>query len=170
MQKKLILCCLLSLVMSTGNSQQFPSTDEEFEKSYQTRIKKERLHGIYIPKDLADAFIQLNKLIDHQTKEQFRNMQEEQLHKLGYLGVWIISNWGFYEGSRLSHYLKEVGIHHPEDMAHFIILTYHRNLNRNKLNVKTLVDFYQQKEKEKLEKKQKEGTILHEEKRIRPRN
>lgn len=147
-------------------------TKEAFEKAYQERITKEVLFGQYIPKDLTDAFVQLNKLIDTDSKIRFKSVPEtEAVHKLYFsFGRWIIENWGFYGGSRLSHYLRELGIAHPEDMAQFIIVSYHRNLNKKELNVKEQVTYYQeQRQKEHLERVSK-GKVIKEETRKVPKN
>ena len=148
-----------------------PSTDEEIEKAYQKRIKREYLNNVYIPKDLADSFVELNQLIAEDSKKKFLSVPDtiaaKKLHFS--LGRWIIYNWGFYEGSRFSHYLKNLGIYFPDDMARFVIIAYHRNLKRSELKIKELVE-YLQSNREKLEAANKtEGVIIKEETRIRPR-
>lgn len=117
-------------------------TDAEYDQAYERRIKQEQLHGVYIPADLGDAFAQLNTLIDREAKQRFMQADEEEaVRRLHFsLGRWIIHNWGFYGGSRLSHYLKGIGLHHPDDMARFIIRSYHRNLNKRNLNAKPQID------------------------------
>lgn len=145
------------------------STEEEFEKQYQKRIKQERVHGVYIPKDLADAFIQLNILIDKTSQSKFRTMPEtDAAKKLHYsFGRWLIHNWGFYGGSRYSHYLKSLGIHHPEDMASFTMTMYHRYLNKKKLNVKEYMNNFKAKKEAEREKEIKKGKVLKSFKRKR---
>jgi len=142
-------------------------TKAEFDSLYQKRITQEYLYEVYIPRDLTDAFIQLNRLIDEPSKQKFRTLEEEEAaNRLFFsLGRWITHNWGFYGGSRLSHFLRELGISHPEDMARFIIITYHRNLNRRPLEVKALVERFQEERRLEAEKRLKEGTILYEETR-----
>jgi hypothetical protein len=142
-------------------------TKAEFEKAYQQRIQQEVLFGQYIPKDLSDAFVELNKRIDADSKIRFKSVPEEEaVHKLYFsLGRWIVENWGFYGGSRLSHYLRELGITHPEDMAQFIIVSYHRNLNRKDLNVKEQVAAYQEKRQQEHLERASKGTVLKEETR-----
>jgi hypothetical protein len=164
----LILICVFSPLW-TLSAQKPPETEEEFEKAYKRRIQEEYLDGVYIPKDLADAFVQLNRLINDPSKAKFRNAPEmEAAKKLHFsLGRWITVNWGFYGGSRLSHYLKGLGVHHPDDMARFIIITYHRNLNREKLGVQELVAGFQKFREEERLARLKKGTILYEEKRKR---
>ena len=162
----LINCALISFAQNP------PNTEDEFEIAYQKRIQKEYLNGVYIPKDLADCFIQLNRLTDDESKKKFKTMSEaDAATKLHFsLGRWMIYNWSFYEGSRLSYYLKNLGISHPDDMAKFIIITYHRNLNKNKLEVKALIDDFAKKKEEEEKKRLEGGTIIHEETRIREKN
>jgi len=141
------------------------SSEEQFQKNYEKRIKKERLYGVYIPKDLPDAFVQLNKLTPREAKANFKNVPEEvAVKKLHFsLGRWIIHNWGFYEGSRLSHHLKKVGVSHPDDQARVIITTYHRYLNKQPLESKKVAEFYAEKRRKELEERKKKGSVLSKE-------
>jgi len=166
------LILLLGLSSASAQSDSPPNNPQEFEKEYEWRIKRDRLYGVYIPKDLTDAFIQLNRLIDEPSRQKFKTMPEEEAASRLFfsLGRWITHNWGFYGGSRLSHYLRQLGVTHPEDMAQFIIIAYHRNLNRNSLEVKSLVERFRNKRFEEQEAKRKEGTIIHEEIRKRPKD
>ena len=153
-------------------SQDGPSnTSTEFERQYQWRIKQEILSETYIPKDLTDAFVELNRLVDQSSKEKFKTAPEEVVaHKLHFsLGRWMIVNWSFYEGSRLTVFLNQIGLRHPDDMARFLIITYHRNLNRKSLEVQQLVETLVTNRKEQEEKHKKEGQLLYEEIRIRPK-
>ena len=161
------ILCMVLLVGGLKAQEDPPSTDEAIEQEYQKRIKKEYLNRVYIPKDLADCFIQLNQLIDDESKQKFKRAPEDVVaRKLHFsLGRWMIHNWSFYQGSRLSAYLKGLGIHYPDDMARFIIISYHRNLNRQELNVKEQIEYYQQlREKEHQEAKTR-GEVIYEEKR-----
>lgn len=141
------------------------TAEEKFQKNYEKRIKKERLYGVYIPRDLSDAFAQLNKLTPREAKTNFKNVPEEvAVRKLHFsLGRWIIHNWGFYEGSRLSHHLKQVGVFHPDDQARVIITTYHRYLNKKPLEVKKVAEYYSEKRRKELEERKKNGAVLSKE-------
>ena len=171
MSKISFLIGLFSLISIFCVAQGPPENETEFEKKYKRNVQKDYLHGVYIPKDLADAFVQLNKKIDTDSKAKFKNAPEELVaDKLFFsLGRWIIHNWNFYGGSRFSHYIKNLGIHHPEDMARFVIVAYHRNLNRNSLNIKELLQSFKEKQDKQKQKIFEKGEILHEEKRQRPR-
>jgi hypothetical protein len=169
LKKSLFTLCLILAGMAVLSAQKPPETLEEYEKAYEYRIRQEYLYGVYIPKDLTDAFIQLNKLIDEPSKQKFKSIDEEEAtRKLFFsLGRWISHNWGFYGGSRLSHFLKGLGLSHPDDMARFVIITYHRNLNRKALDVRPLVEKFKAERLKEQEERRKEGEVLFEETRIR---
>lgn len=142
-------------------------TTDPYEKKYQWRIKQEVLYGVYIPKDINDALLQLNKLIDKESKSKFKSMPEEQaVHKLFFsFGRWMTHNWSLYDGSRLSVYLQNMGIHHPDDMVRFIIRVYHRSLNKKDLGIKELLEEIQDREAARKAERRKKGVIIYEEKR-----
>lgn len=169
MAVKFIMVVFSLMLFVSGMAQNGTEKTDLYEEAYQKRIQKTTINGVYIPKDITDCFIQLNRLTDEQSRIKFKNMSEEDAsRKLHFsLGRWMIYNWSFYEGSRLSYYLTGLGISSPDDMAQFIIILYHRNLNRNKLNVKELVEQYEAKKQLKIEERRKNGTIIHEEKRKR---
>ncbi len=148
-----------------------PSTAEEYEKQYQERIKQEKINGVYIPKNLDDAMLQLDKLISPDAQAKVRTVPEDsacmRLHHR--MGQWIILNWGFYGGSRLSHYLRSAGVSYPDDMADFLIIAYHRHLNKKPYSIKELATKFKEKRKAEFEKEKKERKVLKEEVRKRPK-
>jgi len=152
---------LILLVLTTFFAQAQTKQDSIWERNYQKRIQKSKLNGIYIPRNLGDAHARLNRLISPEARQKFMNMSEDQVrHKLFFsLGRWISFNWGFYDGSRLSHRLRKLGIYHPDDMAEFIMITYHRKLNHRELGAKELIEAFAKKRKKELEKRRK-VTIL----------
>ena len=161
--KKLFLCLFVfAIAYPSLNGQSTLSKEELFLKNYNKRIKKERLFGVYIPKDVPDAIAQLNKLTPRDAKTSFKSVPEEiAVTKLHFsLGRWIIHNWGFYEGSRLSHHLKKIGAIHPDDQAKVLITAYHRYLNKVPLDVKKVADFYTEKRRKEFEAKKKKGKVL----------
>jgi len=113
-----------------------------FERQYRERIEQESLYGVYIPKDLGDVFSQLEQLTSREARNSYRNAKErEAVRKLHFsLGRWMIYNWGFYEGSRLTRYLNRYGVSHPDDMARFLMTCWHRYLNKKELDIPTLVE------------------------------
>lgn len=144
-----------------------PNDEKEFEKQYQERIKKDKLNNIYIPKNLDDAMLQLDKIISPESQAKIKAVPEDSvclaLHNR--LGQWMILNWGFYGGSRLSHYLRSAGVTYPDDMADFLILAYHRKLNGKPVTIKEFAIFFREKRKKEHEAEKKEGKVIHEETR-----
>lgn len=173
MKRKNCLMLLLFLLPATVFfAQEGPANDEkEFEKQYQERIKKDKLNGVYIPKNLDDAMTQLGKIISAESQGVIKAIPEDSvcliLHNR--LGQWMILNWGFYGGSRLSHYLRSAGITYPDDMADFLLLAYHRNLNGKPVNLKDLVVGFKEKRKKEFEEEKKKGKVISEETRKKNR-
>ena len=165
MKKFPLLFLLFTFINVTVFGQDALTKEEIYQKNYNKRIKKERLFGVYIPKDVPDAFVQLNKLTPREAKANFKTVQEEiAVKKLHFsLGRWIIHNWGFYEGSRLSHHLRQIGVAHPDDQARVIILSYHRYLNKRPLEVKKLAEYYTEKRRKEFEAKKKKGQVISKE-------
>ena len=164
------LTAAFCLLFGSLSAQKPPGNLSEYEKAYERRIRQTHLYGVYIPKDLTDAFIQLNRKIDKESQVKFAAIPEaEAERKLFFsLGRWIIHNWGFYGGSRLSDYMKNnFQVYHPEDMASFIIFAYHRNLNRNPLDIKQLVEYFADKKAAEQAKEKERGEVIYEETRVR---
>jgi hypothetical protein len=129
---------------------------------YERRIKQERLQGVYIPKDLNDAHFQLTQMAGAKKMEQFKSLPEERAWRsiMGTVGQWIILKWTLYEGSRIGHYLRELGVAHPEDQAAFLLITWHRQATGTDLGIADLVKAFKEKRyKEKAEQTQKDSVI-----------
>ncbi|MEM1327376.1 MAG: DUF6794 domain-containing protein [Bacteroidota bacterium] len=142
------------------------------EGRYQWRLTQTKLNGVYIPKDLNDAFSELSRLIEAPSKQKFKTALEEVVkHKLHFsLGQWMMVNWGFYEGSRLTAFLNELGLYHPDDMARFLIVSYHRSLNRTSLDVRNLVTELSTKRDSLRRDRLLQGEVIYEEVRKVPRD
>lgn len=165
------LCLMLSSLIAQNSDQELgPANNEaEFERQYQERITKDKLNGVYIPKNLEEAMAELDKRISPDSRLKLKSIPEDSvcLRMHHRLGQWLILNWGFYGGSRLSHYLRSAGVTFPDDMADFLILAYHRRLNEKPIGIKELALDFKGKRKKEFEEEMKEGTIIHEEKRVR---
>ncbi len=163
--KVLLLALFLSNCYLLGA--QPPVSEEDFDKAYEYRISQEILYGVYIPEDITDAFIQLNKLIDDDSRLKFKNMPEaDAAVKLHFsFGRWITHNWGFYGGSRFSKYLNSLGLYDPDVMAKFVVITYHRNLNRKPLEVKALLEQFEKEKQAKEASEKSQQKIISEQTR-----
>ncbi|MCB0517437.1 MAG: hypothetical protein H6577_17345 [Lewinellaceae bacterium] len=138
---------------------------DPYEEKYQWRLRQDELYGVYIPKDINEVFLELNKKMDEPSKTKFKAMPEDEAtSKLFFsFGRWMTYNWSFYDGSRLSKYIQGMGIYDPEDMARFLIIAYHRSLNRKPLEIKELVKTFQEKAELKKKERLKKGIILYQE-------
>lgn len=113
-----------------------------FEKEYQKNIKMTKIRGVYIPADIDEALVRLEKLSPPASMQKFSSGEEKMVcKKLHYgLGRWMMENWNFYGGSRLSHAMKSEGVVHPDDMAQFLMRLLHRKLNNSPLDKEALAE------------------------------
>lgn len=141
----LALCGMM--ILSTGFSQTevkpkdpraAPSRSPAEE--YAWRIRQERLGEHYIPRDLNDAMSTLDKITSESSQENYISEEEDFVVKRLWFsfGRWLGTNWGLYEGSRFSVYLRGIGVDHPEGQIEFIMRAYHRHLQGKPLDVKDL--------------------------------
>ena len=164
----LLFSGLSAVAQTAPKSEDGPAnTEEEYQKRYNERITKDRLHGVYIPKNLDDAMQQLDKGISVESKEKMKAIPEDSVCLIMHdrLGRWMITNWCFYEGSRISHYLRSAGISYPDDMADFMIIAYHRHLNGKPIEIKSLAQYYRETRKKEFLEDKKKGTVISEETR-----
>lgn len=169
---KILSFFLIFLGLWTEASAQVPDqapaqTPEEYQANYAKRIKLEMINGVYIPFDLDDAFSELERLSDPKGLAEFKAAPEDSVRrKLHFgLGRWILINWGFEEGSRMSHYMKGRGVSIPDDMVEVIIITWHRKLNGLPVKFEeevALID--KRKAEEKAKREQKKEVIILEKK------
>lgn len=142
----------------------FAQTPEEYQANYAKRITQEMINGVYIPSDLDDAFSELVRLSDPKGIAEFKGAPEDSIRrKLHFgLGRWMLINWGFEEGSRMSHYMKGRGVSLPDDMVEVIIITWHRNLNGRPIRFEDEVAIIEKRKAEEKAKRdaQKEVIIL----------
>ncbi len=153
-------CCLLS--GSLGAAQVDTTDAERHRLEYQRRITKTHINGFYIPKDIADAMTQLDKIIDLSGKARYKAQTEEVAAKRLHFsfGKWMMVNWSFYEGSRLSHHLRSLGVTYPDDMATLLMICYHRHLHGRELDYRSLAKGFNEQRKAEVEARLARGKVL----------
>ena len=169
MSSRFVLAVLITVATGSLSAQSNPQAEREFDSLYAIRIEMDEIDGVYIPEDLNDAFNELSRLSSREDLEKFKEAPEDVIRsKLHFgLGRWMIHNWGFYQGSRLSHYLTELGLEHPDDMAGFMLVSFHRYLNGQPLQIEKQVAHYKEiRDQERLER-EKEKEVIHKETRIK---
>lgn len=104
---------------------------QEEREAYKKRIVADSIDGLYIPKNLEECFIELNKLLKPKDIEAIKNLKdrEETIMYHHGMGTWLRNNWGLWGGSRLQQYLLKKGIKHPDSMSALILEYYYDWLN-----------------------------------------
>lgn len=108
---------------------------------YSDNIKKSRLYGVYIPRDIDDAIGKLMELTTPEARKPLTGITEQEMAKKLYFGLgrWMEYNWNFEEGSRFSHYLRQKGLTYTEDKTRFMLIVFHRHLMNKPPDVDNLV-------------------------------
>jgi hypothetical protein len=98
---------------------------------YISKIEKDSLNSIYIPKDLQDCFIQLDKILSEKDKAEIKNLKsrDETINYHHGLGMWLRNNWGLWGGSRLQKYFLTRKVTDPDSMSSLILEYYYDWLN-----------------------------------------
>jgi hypothetical protein len=99
----------------------------EEREAYKNRIVADSINGLYIPKNLEECFLELNKLLKPKDIEAIKNLKDRNetiLYHHGF-GTWLRNNWGLWGGSRLQQYLIKKGIDHPDSMSATILEYYY---------------------------------------------
>jgi len=163
---KLLLSAVFTVLLFFGMSAQdespYPRGKKGYEQTYKRNIKKSRINGVYIPKNLEEAFMELDALSPEGAKIKFKNAPEEVIAtKLHFgLGRWISVFWNFEEGSRYVEYLRNLGLTDPDHMIQFTIVSYHRYKNGRDIGVEEQVAAYKAKREEFLREYRSNQNII----------
>lgn len=99
----------------------------EEREAYKKRIVADSINGLYIPKNLEECFLELNRLLkpkDIAAIKNLKNRYQTILYHHG-LGTWLRNNWGLWGGSRLQQYLIKKGLGEPDSMSATILEYYY---------------------------------------------
>jgi len=105
--------------------------DAKRREELKKRIASETIEGVYIPQNLGECFIELDKQLKEVDKKEMQALTKRS-GMISYhlsLGMWMRNNWGLWGGSRLQKYFADKGISHPEEMSSIILYHYHDWLN-----------------------------------------
>ena len=100
-------------------------------QDYEKRLVAETIEGVYIPANMGECFVELDKLLSEIDKKEMKAQpsRENMIRYHRGFGMWMRNNWGLWGGSRLSKYFNDRGVSHPEDMSGIILRYYHDWLN-----------------------------------------
>lgn len=140
--------------------------------TYLENIKKSRLYGVYIPRDIDDAMEKLMELTDEDARKPLKEISEEMMVKKLFFGLgrWMEYNWNFEEGSRLSHYMRQKGLYYTEDMTRFMLITFHRHINQKPLESEKLIHQLAEQRQKIIKAEQDQMEVLHSEKKKKSNN
>jgi hypothetical protein len=101
-------------------------------KRYEQVLRRDSVDGKYIPLNLPDCFIELDKILSQETKQNIRKKGVSGLHLS--LGMYIRNRWQLWSGSRLKKYFLETcgDFTHPDSMSSVILKYYYQWLLGNK--------------------------------------
>lgn len=105
-------------------------------KEYLNKFQLDSINGIYIPKDIKDCFLQLDKLLSKEDISKIENLKSknETIEYHHSLGMWIRNNWGLWGGSRFQLYMHSRTNDEPDGMSALILEYYWEwlhGINRN---------------------------------------
>lgn len=103
----------------------------EEREALKKRLIAEKIDDIYIPKDLGECFVELDRILSEVDKKEMKTQpkKEDMVEYHMGLGMWLRNNWGLWGGSRLQKYFTDRKITHPDDMSGVILEYYHDWLN-----------------------------------------
>jgi hypothetical protein len=169
--KNIILVFTFFICFTQVKGQDYEEIKRIQDSIFQSNVKKTRINGVYIPKDLDEAFQELTALSTEESQLKFKNAQEEIVaRKLHFgLGKWMRVNWNFDEGSRIVKVLRDYGLYHPDDQVNFMLRSYHRHLNNKDQEIEKRVEEYLNKRRQQLKASKLGGEILESETRPIPK-
>jgi hypothetical protein len=109
------------------------------QQKYQQRLTLEKIDGVYIPANLGECFVELDKKLSEVDKKEMRALpkREDMIRYHFSLGLWMRNNWGLWRGSRLQKYFRDRGVLHPDEMSSVILYHYYDWLNDQKATWKS---------------------------------
>ncbi len=101
--------------------------------------------GFYVPKDLQDALVELDRIMGDRGRRETLEADSESkmsMHHLG-VGMWMRNAWGLWGGeSPLSAYFHSLGIFHPDDMSGIVLDSYWRTVHGKPVDLEGQVEYY----------------------------
>ncbi len=159
---KLIVLVFSILALNSLEAQNQQKVILPKDSLYNANIKKSKLYGVYIPRDIDDAMAKLMELTTEEARKPMLKVGEDTIARKLYFGLgrWMEYNWNFDEGSRFSHVLREKGLAYTEDMTRFMLITFHRHISKKPLDSDVLISKIVKQRMEKIQKAREKDTII----------
>ena len=116
----------------------YQAIQKKEEEVYLAKLDKDTLNGVYIPKDLQDCFVQLDKMLSTKSKTEIKTLKNktETIKYHHSLGMTLRNSWGLWGGSRLQKYFLDRKVNHPDGMSSIILEFYYDWLNNKNVDWK----------------------------------
>ena len=100
-------------------------------EEYQKKFQLDSINGVYIPKNIKECFLELDKLLSNKEINQIKALKSSSQTGIYHLSIggWIRNNWGLWGGSRLQTYLHERLKTEPDGMSAKVLELYWEWLN-----------------------------------------
>jgi len=91
------------------------------------RMKLDTINGVYIPMNLLECFVELDKLLTEVDKKEMQALsgRDAMIRYHRGLGMWLRNNWGLWGGSRLQKYFADRRVTHPDEMSSVVLYHYY---------------------------------------------
>jgi hypothetical protein len=126
----------------------YDSLHIEEDKWYQEALKRDSVNGKYIPSNLFDCLIELDKMLSKKQKLYIKKNGTLGLHMT--LGMFLRNRWQLWGGSRLKKYFDDIngGWMHPDSMSGTILRQYEKWLKGDKTAWREWEIYMKQRKKE----------------------
>jgi len=101
------------------------------EEAYKRKFQLDSINGIYIPKNIKECFLELDKLLSKEDIKKIKQLKDKS-KTIAYhhgLGTWIRNNWGLWGGSRFQKYMEDRVEDQPDGWSGTILEFYWEWLN-----------------------------------------
>ena len=107
--------------------------------------KAEYINGVYIPKNLEEAWAEIEKNLSPEDRQKLRTIPEGDTIMFHFSsGMGMRNNWGLWGGSRLAKYFNDLGVFHPDDMSSIILETLWCHINDKPIRLDERVAFFKE--------------------------
>ena len=91
------------------------------------RMTLDTIKGVYIPVNLRECFVELDKLLTEIDKKEMQALsrRDDMIQYHMGLGTWMRNNWGLWAGSRLQKYFADRQVTHPDEMSSVVLYHYY---------------------------------------------
>jgi len=120
----------------------YKKIEDKWRAEDKVRFSTDTLRGVYIPKDIEDCFQQIDSFWSDTVKAEVRAMTSNEFGGNTHfgLGLWMRNNWQLWGGSRLSKYMNDLGINHPDNMSGTILSLYYMYLTEDEFDLEKEIE------------------------------